>query len=154
MSDKQERFKLIPCVYLVLRRGSEILLLRRANTGYQDGKYGLVSGHLEGYETAKCAMIREAQEEAGIIIQPKDLNFVHVAHRVRQTEPGQERIDLFFEATQWDGEIRNVEPHKCDDLSWFSIKQLPAHTIPFVRLVLTDITNGITYSEYTTEPTN
>lgn len=152
MSDQKERFTLIPAVYLVLRKGSEVLLLRRANTGYQDGNYGLVSGHSEGGETAKSAMIREAKEEAGITIGSKHLSFVHVAHRLRQTEPSQERIDIFFETTQWDGEIINVEPEKCDDLSWFPIDDLPTNTIPFVRRVLSDITNSVSYSEYVTEP--
>ena len=49
---KKERFKLIPAVFLIFRRGDEVLLLRRANTGYQDGKYGLVAGHLDGDELA------------------------------------------------------------------------------------------------------
>lgn len=35
----KDRFKLIPAVYLLLRQDNEVLLLRRANTGYQDGKY-------------------------------------------------------------------------------------------------------------------
>ena len=38
-----EPFKLISTVYLLLRRDDELLLLRRANTGYQDGKYSLVA---------------------------------------------------------------------------------------------------------------
>lgn len=42
----KERFKVVPAVYLVLRRGEGVLLLRRANTGYQDGKYSLIAGHL------------------------------------------------------------------------------------------------------------
>ena len=38
-----EPFKLISTVYLLLRRDDELLLLRRANTGYQDGRYSLVA---------------------------------------------------------------------------------------------------------------
>ena len=55
---KKERFKLIPAVYLLLRRDEEVLLLRRANTGYQDGKYGLIAGHLDGDELGTVAMSR------------------------------------------------------------------------------------------------
>jgi len=152
MTTSKDRFKLIPAVYLVLKQDNKVLLLRRANTGYQDGLYGLVSGHLDGNEVATTAMVREAKEEAGIVIDANNLHFVHAAHRLSRDEAGQERIDIFFEATQWDGEISNVEPHKCDDLSWFSVDDLPENMIPFVRLVLNDISNGISYSEYETEP--
>lgn len=153
MDQPKKKFKLIPAVYLVLRKDNKVLLLRRANTGYQDGLYGLVAGHLDGNEGATEAMAREAKEEAGITIDPNHLRFVHVSHRLSRNEIGQERIDIFFEATQWMGEIVNVEPHKCDDLAWFSVSELPEAMIPFVRLVLIDIVNGTSYSEYVTEPT-
>ncbi|TAH33831.1 NUDIX domain-containing protein [Candidatus Saccharibacteria bacterium] len=147
-----DRFKLTAAVYLVLRKDGQLLLLRRANTGYQDGKYGLVAGHLEGDELATAAMVREAAEEAGITVDSNALRFVHVAHRLGRGQHGQERVDLFFEATEWHGEAVNAEPEKCDDLSWFDLDALPENMLPFVRRVLTDIASGITYSEYTIEP--
>jgi 8-oxo-dGTP diphosphatase len=154
MSTRQpkERFKLIPAVYLILRRGEEVLLLQRANTGYQDGKYGLVAGHLEGDELAASGIVREAKEEAGITVDLKDLKLVHVCHRLSRGEPGQERLDLFFEATRWHGEITNMEPHKCGDLSWFSLHDLPSTVIPVVGMVLKAVAGGSAYSEYETEP--
>ena len=146
-----DRFKLIPAVYLVLRKDGQVLLLRRANTGYQDGKYGLVAGHLEGDELATAAMVREAKEEAGIIVSSEALRFVHVAHRLGRGQPGQERLDIFFEATKWHGEVVNAEPEKCDDLSWFDVDALPENMLPFVRRVLTDIAGSVAYSEYVAE---
>ena len=146
------RFKLIPAVYLVLRRDDEVLLLRRANTGYQDGKYSLIAGHLDGNELGTEAMTREAKEEAGITIDPTKLKFVHVAHRLNRNQVGQERIDLFYELLEWDGEIINAEPEKCDDLSWHLLSSLPENMLPFIRLVLKDISNNVYYSEYTEEP--
>jgi 8-oxo-dGTP pyrophosphatase MutT (NUDIX family) len=139
-------------VYLVLRKGNQILLLQRANTGYQDGMYGLVAGHVDGDELATVAMAREAKEEAGIDIDPTKLNFIHVAHRLSRGEVGQERVDLFYELREWQGEVTNAEPEKCSDLSWFDIDNLPEDMLPFVRRVLTDISRGIAYSEYVTEP--
>lgn len=152
MTTSKERFKLIPAVYLVLRKDNEVLLLRRANTGYQDGKYGLVAGHLDGNELGTTAMVREAKEEAGIDIDPSKLEFVHVAHRLGRNQIGQERIDLFYQLKEWQGKIVNAEPEKCDDLSWFDINNLPDNMLPFVKRVLTDIARGISYSEYLTEP--
>ena len=63
-------FRIKSAVHLLLIRGSEILLLRRHNTGYEDGNYGLIAGHLDGGKQVKDAMIREAREEAGIDIAP------------------------------------------------------------------------------------
>ena len=109
---QKQRFKLIPCVFLILRRGDEVLLSRRINTGYQDGKFGVVAGHVEGDELATHALAREALEEAGIAVRPEDLRFVHVAHRLSRGEVGQERLDLFYEASVWQGEVTNQEPEK------------------------------------------
>lgn len=129
-----------------------MLLLRRANTGYQDGKYGLIAGHIDGDEPGTVAMAREAKEEAGINIDPDKLRFVHVAHRLNRGQIGEERIDLFYELNEWQGDIVNAEPEKCDDLSWFDINNLPDNMLPFIRRVLTDISQGVSYSEYLTEP--
>lgn len=150
MSSK-ERFKLIPAVYLVLRQNDKVLLLQRQNTGYQDGLYSLIAGHLDGGEFASQAMVREAKEEADITINPDDLNLVYTTHRLNGG-PDYERIDLFFECSKWQGEIKNTEPHKCSDLSWFSTDGLPTNTIPHIRIVLEDIARGKTYSEYEKEP--
>lgn len=148
----KSRFKLIPAVYLLLRDGDKILLARRANTGYMDGKYSVPAGHLEGDELATEAMIREANEEIGISLKPEDLRLVHIAHRLSRGEVGQERVDFFFEATTWEGTVINAEPHKCDDVSWFDIAHPPDGMLPFVHKVVSDIQAGQLYSEYEVEP--
>ncbi|MDB5186296.1 MAG: hydrolase [Candidatus Saccharibacteria bacterium] len=148
----RDRFKLIPAVYLMLIKNDKIFLLRRANTGYQDGKYSLIAGHVDGDELATHEMAREAKEEAGVVVNPEDLEFVHVAHRLSRNQPGQERIDLFFKATTWEGEPHNAEPDKCDDASWHPLNDLPESMLPFVRRVIEDVQADKSYSEYLVEP--
>jgi 8-oxo-dGTP pyrophosphatase MutT (NUDIX family) len=140
----QDRFKLIAAVYLLFRRGDDILLLLRANTGYEDGNYGLVSGHVDGDEPLASAAAREAREEAGVEIDPADLVLRTVMHR-RQDD---ERIEFFFEPARWRGEIRNMEPDKCAALAWFPLQSLPANTIPYVREAIARSSEGVPYSKF------
>jgi mutator protein MutT len=116
------RFKIIPTVYLILKIGNKILLSRRYNTGFHDGGYSFPAGHLNGNETLIQTIIREAKEEIGIELIPEDLSLVHVMHR---RELNEERINFFFIAENWKGEPKIMEPHKCDDLRWFNINNLP-----------------------------
>ena len=89
-------------------------------------------------------MFREAKEEAGIDITEKQLRLVHVMHRKSE----EERIDFFFEATEWQGEPKIMETNKCDDLSWFPISQLPQNVIPYVKSGIENYGNKISFSEF------
>lgn len=129
--------------YVFLKKDDQILLLLRKNTGYMDGYYGLVAGHVERGESAKEGMIREAFEEAGIHIKPHDLKPVHIMHR--KTE--RTNLDIFFECTHWEGEIINSEPHKCESLDFFSLNHLPSNIMPYLKDALKAIHTGIIYSE-------
>ena len=46
----EERFKSIVCVDILLIKENKILLMKRKNTGYDDGMYELPGGHLESNE--------------------------------------------------------------------------------------------------------
>lgn len=144
METKKERFKLIPSVYILLIKDNKILLLRRFQTGFEDGKYGLVAGHADGGETMREAMIREAREESGIELIKDDLDLVLTMHRIGKDE----RVDFFFTTKKWKGEIKNMEPNKCDDLSWFPLNQLPENTIPYIKIAIDCYLKGINYSEF------
>jgi len=145
-----DRHKIVPACFLILKKENKILLLKRFNTGYMDGQYTLVSGHLDGDESFRQAMIREAKEEAGITLEPEHLEVVHVMHR---NEPNnspaiRDRVDIFVSAKKWSGEPHNTEPNKCDDMAWFDIKNLPENVIPYVRQVLELTEKNIFYSEF------
>lgn len=123
------RFKCICAVHLFLVHDGQILLLRRFNTGYEDGNYSVVAGHLDGGEEVVAAMVREAREEAGIVIAPEEMRIVGVMHR----KASDERIDFFLTAEHWSGEVRNCEPERCDELAWYPLNRLPENIVPYVR---------------------
>ncbi|MBI2098069.1 MAG: NUDIX domain-containing protein [Candidatus Wildermuthbacteria bacterium] len=147
MTNNKDRHRIIPAAYVILQDGNKILLQRRYNTGYEDGNYSFVSGHVEQGESYINAIIREAKEEAGVELRGQDLRFVHLMHR-KGEDSYNERADVFFVAARWSGEIANVEPHKCDDLSWFDKSDLPENLIPYIREVLGYIDKDVMYSEY------
>ncbi|MEL7269575.1 MAG: NUDIX domain-containing protein [Bacteroidota bacterium] len=131
--------------YLILKQENELLLLRRFNTGYEDGKYSFIAGKVEPNETFMQCAIREAKEEAGIIVTPEQVSFVHIMHR---NNPETQWVDVFFLANTWSGTITNKEPHKCDDLSWFDLDALPKNTVPYIKQAIEAIKENCCYSEY------
>ena len=97
-----EKFKLIPEAHVFLMNGDdEVLLLRRFNTGYEDGKYSVIAGHIDGNEEVRAAAIREAREEAGIHIEISDIEVVGVIHRKDEDE----RVAFFLAASRWSGDV-------------------------------------------------
>lgn len=141
----------VPSGYVIFRRGKEVLLSRRFQTGYRDGEYSLPAGHIEQGEFAIEGSIREAREEVGAIIQPEELVPAHFMYRHCGDH---ERIDFFFEAKSWKGELASLEPNRCDELRWCPIDELPENTVPYIRAALERYNNGQIYSEFTEESNN
>lgn len=143
----KERYQIKVAVFLVITRenenGTEILLQRRRNTGYMDGKYDMAcSGHLEKDESMAHAVAREAKEELGIEIDEHNLELVHLLHPYKE-----EYINAFFKAQKYTGTPVIIESEKCDDLSWFNINNLPENIIPKHKHVIECIKNNILYSD-------
>lgn len=140
-----ERLKATPASYVILKKDNQILMHLRKNSGYMDGFYSFVAGHVEPEEGPTECIIREAKEEANIIVKRDNLKLVHTLYRPRKSD---ERVDFFYLCEEWEGEIQNLETHKCDDLSYFDIDKLPENTIPYIRHVIEKAFKGITFSEY------
>jgi len=129
-------------VHLFFLRNDQVLLSRRYNTGYEDGKYSVPAGHVELGESLLQTARREAWEETGVRLLPQDIQWVHVMQR-----KGEEvRVDFFASVAAWQGEIRNMEPDKCDELRWCAFDGLPENTIPYVRQALGHYLDGVTFS--------
>lgn len=138
-----ERYKVPVAVHLFLIQENSMLMLRRYQTGYEDGNYSVVAGHVEENENVIQAMQREAKEEAGITIKQEDLTIVQVMHRKRDQEA---RIDYFLYCDTYEGDIQNAEPNKCDQMQFFDLDCLPKNTIDYVREAIENYKNNIVFS--------
>lgn len=135
--------RIILKVRLILEHDGAILMLKQ--TSNNGGKYTLVGGTVEPDEFAREALIRESEEETGIVLQKKNIKLVHTLHKKRAKDT---RIILYFRATKWKGEIESKELDKFKKVSWFPKNTLPKNTSATVRHVLSRLTNGEAHSEY------
>ncbi|WP_329001328.1 NUDIX domain-containing protein [Kribbella sp. NBC_00709] len=138
-----DRFVVVPAAYVVVRRGDEVLLLLRANTGYMDGYWAMPAGHVERGESVLAAAVRELKEEVGIDVEPADLVPVTAMHRTGGNgDPIDERVDFFFTTSKWSGEPRLMEPEKAAGLEWYSLDKLPEPLVPHEARVLAAVADG------------
>jgi len=133
-------------VHVLLLRGDKVLLVRRCNTGFEDGKLSVVAGHVEPGEAVTQAAVREAYEEVGIVLSRDRLRVVGVIHR----RSHEERVDFFLAyPLEHDGEEpQNREREKCSELVWANLGRLPDDTIPYVRAGIENFKSGMWFQEF------
>ena len=147
---ESKRFKVKIGVFLVLLKDDSLLCLRRHQTGIEDGFYVVPMGGLEEGETPLRAVVREALEEVNLTIKSENLSLKHVMYRKHVQPNGYffYQQDLFFVAHQFTGILRNLEPHKADDVRFFNINSLPKTMSPFIKQAIECILSDISYSEF------
>lgn len=123
-------------VHLILRRetarGPEVLVSRRAGQVYAAGLWHLPSGHLDGpHEDVVTALVREAREETGVVIDRSDVRSAVTVHH--RSPGGSCRTGFFFEVRRWRGEPRIAEPDICDAMEWAPLDALPEGMVAYCR---------------------
>ncbi|MFE2165627.1 NUDIX domain-containing protein, partial [Streptomyces sp. NPDC059447] len=133
-------------VHLYLERDGQVLLgLRHPGSAYAGGTHHFLAGHCE-QESAVACLVREAQEEAGLLIDPADVELAHVVHMV--DKPGdQPRIGFVFRARQWTGTPEVREPDRCVSWGWWPADALPEPIVPYTRAAIEGIRAGRPYTE-------
>ena len=112
---------------LVWDDAGRLLLLRRAGTGFMDGRYTLPGGHREGGDTVVGTALRECREETGVEVE---------TIRPLVVLPYADGVNFVFEAIAWRGDVRIGEPNRCDAIAFAAVDRLPKPLAPFVRTVL------------------
>ena len=141
-----ERVKFNATVSFLIEKDGKFLLFYRTDGYFKDGWWVLPAGHIEADETATQAVIREAKEELGIEIKPKDVSFAHIVHNLVGEN---KRMDFYFLVKDFKGTIQNIEPTKCAKMGYFRKDALPPidKIAPTTLQALQSICNGIYYSE-------
>lgn len=114
-------------VHLLLMQDDRLLLMKRQNSVDHNGKYVFPAGKVDANETPSQAVIREANEEIGIVLDAHHVKPLGVIYRT--TYPYKDEkldvVEFFFLATAWQNAPVIKEPHKCSELAFFPTNQLP-----------------------------
>lgn len=106
---------------LVLNNQNKILLGKRKNA-HGEGEWAPPGGHLEFGETPIECALRELEEETGLkLLKPKELIFTNdIFH-----DDNKHYITIFVQGIAH-GNLKLLEPHKCEQWKWFLWKNLPS----------------------------
>jgi 8-oxo-dGTP pyrophosphatase MutT (NUDIX family) len=112
----------LPAVTAVVLRGSEVLLVRRADTG----AWTPVTGIIDPGEQPAVAAVREVEEEAGIRASAENLVLVDVTHPVHYANGDRSQyLDLVFRCRWESGEPAPLDGENTD-ARWFPLAATPA----------------------------
>lgn len=133
-------------VHLYLEDEGKVLLgLRHPEAAFAGNTWHFLAGHCE-QESAISCLVREAEEEAGLVIDPAGVELAHAVHMV--DEPGgQPRLGLIFRAHRWRGSPQLREPDRCTAWRWWHPDELPERLVPYTRSAIAGIRAGRLYTE-------
>jgi 8-oxo-dGTP diphosphatase len=118
----------------VLKDGKILMGKRKGVHG--EGSWSLPGGHLEFNESWDMCAVRETMEETGVTI--KNIRFGTVTNDIFQEE-GKHYITIYMLSDYGAGEVKNMEPEKCDGWDWFDWNELPQPLfIPIQNLLKTN----------------
>lgn len=108
-------------VGVIIIKENKILLGKRKNA-HGDGTWSFPGGHLEFNEEIEACAIREVKEETNISI--KNLRKLTFTNDMFEKE-GKHYVTLFIIAEFDSGEVKNMEPDKCELWDWFEQDKFP-----------------------------
>ena len=121
-------------VHMIICKDNKILVQKRKGSKLWPGYYALPAGHIDKGENQYDALIREAQEELGIVINLKKIINSYVVLRRNYFEINgkvlEPYIDYYFEIEDYEGIPKIIEEDRCDELIWVDINNLPE---PFIN---------------------
>ncbi|MFZ2620607.1 MAG: NUDIX domain-containing protein [Alphaproteobacteria bacterium] len=133
-------------VFALLEQNGKFCALRRANTGWADGKLTLPSGHIEAYERPTVAVMREVLEEVGVVVKPAEVELIHSQYFFEDEAGGDHYANYYFKCHRWEGTPHNAEPAKASELLWLPIGE-DAELVRPVNLFIRAYAHNEMYTE-------
>ncbi len=108
----------------ILRSEAGLLLIFRKKEPHI-GKYIPIGGHIDPFETPRAAVIREVQEEAGVLVDD-----VHLCGIITETSPTKYNWILYI----YSADIAPIKPtdHREGTLEWIAPEKLDQIPIPAI----------------------
>jgi 8-oxo-dGTP diphosphatase len=105
--------------------GVEKILLTRRNVEPFRGQWCLPGGHIDRFETARDAVIREVEEETGLVFEPLFFNYFDEVIQDRDIH----NVVLIFTGTA-SGSLIPQET-EVSEIGWFSLSEAQALDLAF-----------------------
>lgn len=112
---------------VILNKNGKVFLARRgAQARNERHKWEFPGGAVEFGETLEEAVVREVNEEYGVVIAVLQLLDV-VNHII--LEEKQHWVSPTFLCSHNGGTARIREPHKCEEIRWFAMDEIPENEL-------------------------
>lgn len=136
--------------HLILIKDGKLLLQLNASPPFQ-GMYTFVAGHVDEGENVIEALVREAKEEANIILDPNKMTvkYIHQIPNAPYKGETKDIINFFIEATEFEGIPSVNEPEKCDEVGFFDLNALPDNLSGLTQDGLKAYLKGEIFNVYT-----
>jgi len=114
----------------VVNSRSEVLLQKRHPGKETDpGRWDIaVAGHVSAGQTPREAIVREAREELGLVLDPEALSFLGSQSKQYVDPDFADREWQHVFALQWDGSLDSLvlQPDEVVDVRWLSVEEYRA----------------------------
>lgn len=109
---------------LVIQKDNQILLIKRFGK-HGSGTWSCPGGWLDPKEEPEEGSCREALEEVGLQIAPRDLKFLGFTHKLHDLDIESVCLWFWVPVNKTKGEAHICEPEKIKEIGWFPWDALP-----------------------------
>ena len=112
----------------IMNENGEILLQKRASTKKQEpNKWAICAGHIDAGESVEDAIIREMEEELGIKISIKELEFLNIYKKQSDLPNNIKNYNfqyMYFLKTNWKIENYKIRLEELSEIKYITFEEL------------------------------
>ena len=141
MDTKPEKFVRVGLGVIVLDGDGRVLLGQRKSKKFDgEGTWSLPGGHLEYGESFEQGGAREVKEETNLDVKKIECSCVQ-----NNIYSDSHYVTIGMVVKDWDGELKNMEPHKQNEWRWFDVTALPEPLFLPSKVTIENFVNGKFY---------